>query len=74
MSRKRADRKNHVKSSLTDRTYDAMQRYMELHGIDTESAAVARILDLALLGMVGSIPEMLIEHTPSNNGTKRIAA
>jgi len=76
MSRKRAECRNEVKSRLRDPTYMALQAYKRLYGIDSDSAALARIADQALLGVVGSIPELLvnISDDASPIGTKRAAA
>lgn len=76
MSRKRAEYRNEVKSRLRDPTYTALQAYKRLYGIDSDSAALARIADQALLGVVGSIPELLLSVSDelSAAGTKRATA
>ena len=76
MARKRAEFRNEVKSRLRDPTYHALQKYKLLFGIDSDSAALARIADQALLGVVGSIPDLLvnISDEPAQAGTKRAAA
>lgn len=74
--RKRAEYRNEVKSRLRDPTYQALQKYKALTGIDSDSAALARLADQALLGVVGSIPELLVDVSDhvAVIGTKRAAA
>lgn len=55
MSR-RAEFRNEVKTRLRDRAYEALQLYKEVHGIDSDSAALARIAEIALFGAVGTLP------------------
>lgn len=59
MSR-RAEFRNEVKTRLRDRAYDALQVYKELHGIDSDSAALNRVVEVALLGVVGTLPARLL--------------
>ncbi|AYY96928.1 hypothetical protein EGY19_05325 [Burkholderia multivorans] len=56
----RAEYKNEVKTRLTDEEYDAMQTFKALHGIESDSAALARITRLLLLGVVGTLPQQLV--------------
>lgn len=56
----RREYRNEVKTRLPDRTYDAMQQYKALHGIDSDSAALARLAELMLLGVVGNLPSNLL--------------
>jgi hypothetical protein len=53
---KRAPFRNEVKTRLDDRTYEALLRYQAIHGADSISAAVARLLGQGLLGVVGILP------------------
>ncbi len=59
MSR-RAEFRNEVKTRLRDRVYDALQVYKELNGIDSDSAALNRVVEVALLGVVGTLPAKLV--------------
>ncbi|SDV49226.1 hypothetical protein [Chitinasiproducens palmae] len=52
----RAKHRNEVKTRLKDSTYDAMQIYKEVYGIESDSAALARLADVMLLGVVGILP------------------
>lgn len=51
---------NEVKTRLTDRAYDALQTFKQLHGIESDSAALSRITSLFLLGHVGTLPAQLV--------------
>jgi hypothetical protein len=62
MSR-RSEYRNEVKTRLPDRTYDAMQQYKVLQGIESDSAALARIAELMLLGVVGNLPSNLLDRS-----------
>lgn len=70
MSR-RAEFRNEVKTRLKDRSYDALQAFKQVHGIDSDSAAVARIVDLGLFGMYGTLPMPLVDVSdrPGHIGT-----
>lgn len=56
----RAAYRNEIKTRVEDPVYEGMQAYKALHGIDSDSAAVARILKLFLFGTVGTLPANLI--------------
>lgn len=56
----RAEYRNEVKTRLRDRVYDALQFYKQLHGIDSDSAALNRIAEVALFGVVGILPAQLV--------------
>jgi len=55
MSR-RAEYRNEAKTRLRDRAYDALQLYKQVNGIDSDSAAIARIVEQHLFGAVGTLP------------------
>ncbi len=76
MAKRRAEYRNEVKSRLRDPTYLALQKYKILYGIDSDSAALARIADQALLGVVGSIPDLVtsISDDLAHDRTMRAAA
>lgn len=52
----RAPYRNEVKTRLTDIQYHALQRFRAIHGIDSDSSALARAVSIALLGLVGMLP------------------
>lgn len=70
MSR-RTEYRNEVKTRLDDRTYEGMQAFKALHGIESDSAALARITSLMLFGTVGNLPANLLERSAisAQNGT-----
>ncbi|MDR5797220.1 hypothetical protein QCE49_27875 [Caballeronia sp. LZ008] len=59
MSR-RAEFRNEVKTRLEDPVYEGMQAFKALYGIDSDSAALARIAKLFLFGTVGTLPANLL--------------
>ncbi|MGN6589341.1 MAG: hypothetical protein ACTHKE_03515 [Sphingomicrobium sp.] len=64
MSR-RTEARNEVKTRLSDREYEGMQAFKALHGIESDSAALARITSLLLFGTVGNLPANLIDRSAS---------
>ena len=52
----RAPYRNEVKTRLTDLQYHALQRFRAIHGIDSDSSALARAVSIALLGLFGMLP------------------
>lgn len=62
MSR-RTEARNEVKTRLSDREYEGMQAFKALHGIESDSAALARITALLLFGTVGNLPVNLIDRS-----------
>lgn len=74
MSR-RAEYRNEVKTRLRDRVYDALQLYKQVHGIDSDSAALNRLTEVALFGHVGTLPAAIagVSDEPGHIGP-RVAA
>jgi hypothetical protein len=74
--KKRAEYRNDVKTRLTDEEYEAMQTFKALHGIDSDSAALARIARLLLLGVVGTLPANLtgVSSISGQSGRRQVAA
>jgi hypothetical protein len=58
MSR-RTEFRNEVKTRLSDKEFVALQAFKALHGIDGDSAGLARIVRLHLFGAVGNLPANL---------------
>ncbi|CAG9259566.1 conserved hypothetical protein [Burkholderia diffusa] len=56
----RAEYRNEVKTRLRDAAYEALQTWKALHGIDSDSAALARPTELMLFGAVGTLPAQLV--------------
>jgi hypothetical protein len=65
MSRRHTERRNEVKSHVRDRTYDALQLYMQVHGQESVSAAVNRILEQHLFGAVGVLSTPMVAMLPA---------
>ncbi|SFB68832.1 hypothetical protein SAMN05216321_101135 [Cupriavidus sp. OV038] len=65
MTRRHNERRNEVKSHVRDRTYDALQLYMQVHGQESVSAAVNRILEQHLFGAVGTLPPPMVGILPA---------
>lgn len=65
MARPKTEYRNEVKSRLRDRTFEAMQRYMQIHGV-SESRAIADLADIALFGFDGTLPALLTGNYPQS--------
>lgn len=53
---RRAEFRNEVKTRLRDEVYEKMQTFKQLHYIDSDSAALARLVEMMLCGVVGNVP------------------
>jgi hypothetical protein len=62
----RAAYRNEVKTRLEDPVYEGMQAFKALNGIDTDSAALARITKLFLFGTVGTLPANLMDRNAAS--------
>ncbi|GAB3249088.1 hypothetical protein [Chitinimonas naiadis] len=71
----KAEYRNEAKTRLNDTTYDALQNYKALHGLQSDSAAMAHALERYLFGAVGSLPRALVDVSarPAKVGTERAA-
>ncbi|HEV2594152.1 MAG TPA: hypothetical protein VGU01_02995 [Sphingomicrobium sp.] len=71
----RAVYRNEVKTRLEDPVYEGMQAFKALNGIDTDSAALARITKLFLFGTVGTLPANLVgvSAVPARAGNRMAA-
>lgn len=69
---RRAAFRNEVKTRLTDDDYEALLRYQELHGADSTSAALSRLVRMALFGVLGILPAHLsgVSDDASHSGTR----
>lgn len=52
----RAAYRNEVRTRLDDPAYEALLVFQQIHGIDSVSSALARVVKAHLLGMVGMLP------------------
>lgn len=62
MARPKTEYVNLVKSQLTDRAYEGVCRWKEMHLV-TESRAIADLLELIVNGTNGTMPSTLISVT-----------
>ena len=73
MSR-RAEYRNELKTTLTDREYDGLQAFKSLHGIRSDADGVRRLVQLQLFGAVGNLPANLIDRSEEYGQTRTLAA
>ena len=59
MARPKSEYNNLVKSQLTDRAYEGVCRWKEMHRV-TESRAIADLLELIVNGTNGTMPVNLV--------------
>lgn len=50
--KKRAEYRNEVKTRLTDEVYERLQIFKRVHGIESDSAALSRLVEMALCGVL----------------------
>jgi hypothetical protein len=61
--RRRAEARNECKTRLNDDVYMRMQAFKQQHFIDSDSAALARICEMLLCGIVrGPIPDVSVDQ------------
>ncbi|MGF6444366.1 hypothetical protein [Paraburkholderia youngii] len=53
--KRRAEHRNEIKTRIEDDLYDAVQIFKQLNYIDSDSAAAARLMRMALFGVVGNV-------------------
>lgn len=70
MARPRTAFRNELKTRVTDRVYEGVQRYLTERGCASEARAIAELLEVALFGMVGSLAREAddFRHRPAQNG------
>lgn len=56
MPRKKTEYRNELKTRVTDRAYEDVQAYMKSNRCASEARAISELLEIALFGMVGSVP------------------
>lgn len=64
MARPKTDFRNELKTRVRDATYDAVQRYMADNKCASEARAISDLLEIALFGVVGSVPMDLASNSP----------
>lgn len=72
MARPKTDFRNELKTRVRDHTYEAVQRYMADNRCASEARAISDLLEIALFGVVGSVPTDLSgnSHEMGRSGTK----
>lgn len=72
MARPKTEFRNELKTRVTDPTYDGVQQYMVANRCASEARAISELLELALFGTVGSVPQALSDsgHGMAQFGTK----
>lgn len=61
MARPKTDFRNEMKTRVTDKVYEGVQRFRDENRIDSEARAISQLLELALFGTVGSVPGSLLD-------------
>jgi hypothetical protein len=72
MARPKTEFRNELKTRVTDPTYEGVQQYMTANRCASEARAISELLELALFGTVGSVPQALVHgsHEMAQFGTK----
>ena len=56
MARPRTEFRNELKTRVPDPVYDGVKAFQAENGIDSESRAISKLLEIALFGTVGTMP------------------
>ena len=64
MARPKTEYRNEVKTRVSDPVYEAVQSYIEKHGYASEARGISDLLELALFGVIGSVPTPLQDFRP----------
>lgn len=59
MARPKTEFRNEMKTRVSDRVYEGVQRYMHVNRCASEARAISDLLELALFGADGSLPVAL---------------
>lgn len=72
MARPKTEFRNELKTRVTDPVYDGVQQYMQANRCASEARAISELLELALFGTIGSVPQCLVDgsHGMAQSGTK----
>lgn len=71
MARPRTEFRNELKTRVPDPVYDGVKAFQAENGIDSESRAISKLLEIALFGTVGTKLMMEVQRISDD---KRIAA
>ena len=58
--KKRAEYRTEVKTRLKDEVYERLQLYKQVYGIESDSAALARLAEIGLFGHVHGAVQLRI--------------
>lgn len=64
MARPKTEYRNEMKTRVSDKVYEGVQRYMAVHRCSSEARAISDLLELALFGHDGSLPVALTGNYP----------
>lgn len=67
MARPKTAYVNEMKTRVNDKTWEAVQQFRKFNRVDSEARAISQLLELALFGVVGSIPEPLLHDSPQSS-------
>ena len=75
MARPKTDFRNELKTRVRDQTFDALKQYMRDNQVSSEARAISELLEIALFGVVGTVPAALVSNSPEIGqfGPKTIA-
>lgn len=64
MARPKTEFRNEMKTRVSDRVYEGVQRYMQVNRCTSEARAISDLLELALFGADGTLPVALSSNYP----------
>lgn len=62
MARPKTEFRNEMKSRVPDRVYEGVKMFQVENGFDSESRAISHLLELALYGHVGIVPQPYFDN------------
>lgn len=76
MARPKTEYRNELKTRVSDRVFEGVQRFMATHRCASEARAISDLLELALFGTDGSFPVPLTDnyHQPAQSGPEMARA
>lgn len=66
MARPKTEFRNEMKTRVSDRVYESVQRYMRVNRCASEARAISDLLELALFGAEGTLPADLTGNRPQS--------
>lgn len=70
MARPKTEFRNELKTRVSDRVYEGVQQFLAANRCASEARAISELLELALFGTVGSVPQPLADsrHETAHRG------